>query len=283
MVDTILVAVTGAPVAERTVRWAAQRAAGSPPGAVRLELVSVVGGALGTVGEASVLEQAIRETGVLLERLAGPVRADGLDVATRVEAGNPVARLIDASADAELLVIGSDYRGTGDGPARGTHGIRIAAGAACPVVVVPDLELVGRRGIVVGIDGSPVSERALRFAAREADRLGEPLIAVSVWTPLEVPRNGMAVYPEMYLVNMQSATEELQALALAGLAVDLPDLVMERVVERGYPSRVIASRAMTARMVVVGTHGRGALARFLLGSISQEVLARLTSVTAVVR
>lgn len=283
MVDTILVAVTGAPVAERTVRWAVQRTAGAPPGTVRLELVSVIGGALGTVGETSVVEHAIRETEALLERLAEPARAAGIEVMTRVETGNPVARLIEASADAVLLVIGSDYRGAGEGPARGAHGIRIAAGAACPVVVVPDLELVGRSGIVVGIDGSPVSEHALRFAAREADRVGEPLTAVSVWTPLEVPRNGVAVYPELYLENMQAGTEEMQALALAGLAADFPDLVVERVVQRGYPSRVIASHAMTARMVVVGTHGRGALARFLLGSISQEVLARLTSVTAVVR
>jgi len=283
MVETIVVAVTGAPVAERAVRWAVQRAEAAPPGSQRIELLSVVGGALGTVGEAQVREEAMAATQRLLDRLAEPVRDAGIDVSTRVESGNPVAVLIDASQTAALLVIGSDYRGPGDGPARGAHGIRIVAGAGCPVVVVPDLELVGRSGVVVGIDGSPVSEQALRFAAREADRLGERLTAVSVWTPLEAPRNGMAVYPEMYLSNMQAGAEEMQALALAGLAADFPDLIVERVVERGYPSRVISSRALTARLTVVGTHGRGALARFLLGSISQEVLSRLASVTAVVR
>lgn len=283
MVEKIVVAVTGAPVSERAVRWALQRAQAAPPGSQGLELVSVVGGALGTVGEAELIAQAVADTEALLDRLAAPVRDAGIAVMTRVETGNPVSRLIDASVDASLLVLGSDYRGSGEGPARGAHGIRIVAGAACPVVVVPDTALVGRCGVVVGIDGSPVSEHALRFAAREADRLGEPLIAVSVWTPIEAPRNGLAVYPEMYLTNMQAATEEMQAVALAGLAVDFPDLVVERIVERGYPSRVIASRALTARLAVVGTHGRGALARFLLGSISQEVLSHLTSVTAVVR
>ena len=53
--------------------------------------------------------------------------------------------------------------------------------------------------------------------------------------------------------------------------------------ERGYPSQVINARAQGARLAVVGTRGRGALARFLLGSVSQEVLARLATVTAVVR
>ena len=49
-------------------------------------------------------------------------------------------------------------------------------------------------------------------AAAEADRLGEKLIAVSVWTPVVAPRNDFAVYPDLYLENMQAATEEVLAL-----------------------------------------------------------------------
>ncbi len=56
MVDSIVVAVTGAPVAVRAVRWAVQRAQAAPTGSQRIELLSVVGGVLGTVGEAAVLE-----------------------------------------------------------------------------------------------------------------------------------------------------------------------------------------------------------------------------------
>ncbi|WP_426323964.1 universal stress protein [Microbacterium sp. E-13] len=60
-------------------------------------------------------------------------------------------------------------------------------------------------------------------------------------------------------------------------------LEVVRRVERGYPSQIINELAADARLAVVGSHGRGALARFLLGSIGQEVLARLATVTAVVR
>ena len=80
-----------------------------------------------------------------------------------------------------------------------------------------------------------------------------------------------------------ATTRVLLALAVAGLASDYPDLEVEQIVERGYPSHVINELAKDARLAVIGTHGRGALARFLLGSISQEVIARLATVTAVVR
>jgi nucleotide-binding universal stress UspA family protein len=277
--EAIVVGITDAAVARRAVDWAAQRARERRQ---PLELVTVVGGAVGAVGEDSVLAAALEEARERVEHEASRIAADGLVVRTRVERGNPVAKLVDASADAALLVIGSDYPGQGSRAARGAHGLRIAAGAHCPVVVVPDADAAGRSGVVVGVDGSPVSEKAVAFAAAEADRLGEPLIAVAVWTPLEAPRN-MGSYPAEYLENMEKLTAEALALSLAGLGSRYPDLEIVRKVERGYPSQIINGLAGSARLTVVGSHGRGALARFLLGSISQEVLGRLATVTAVVR
>lgn len=281
MSNTIVVGVTGAPVTQRVVDWAIARATERHR---KIELISVVGGAIGAVGEADVMLAAVEATQNLLHREAARVSAAGVEVTTRVESGNPVTLLVEASEQADILVIGSDYRGPEGGRARGAHGIRIAAAAHCPVVVVPDIEIGGdRSGVVVGIDGSEVSEPALKFAAAEADRLGEPLIAVSVWTPLVAPRNDLAVYPELYLSNMQAATEEILSLALAGLASDYPDLKVIRKVEQGYPSHVINELATSAHLTVVGTRGRGTFARLLLGSISHEVLGRLAAVTAVVR
>lgn len=279
MGEAIVVGVTDAAAGRRAVDWAAQRAADRRQ---PLELIAVVGGAIGAVGEESVLGSALAGARELVEGEASRLAPLGIAVSTRVERGNPVPVLLDASADASLLVIGSDYKGPGSGKARGAHGVRIAAGAKCPVVVVPDFEVTGRTGVVVGVDGSPVSEKAVAFAAAEAERIGEPLVAVSVWTPLEAPRN-MGVYPVEYLENLEQLTGEAQAVALAGLRQQYPDLDIVRKVERGYPSEIINDLASSARLAVVGSHGRGALARFLLGSISHEVLARLATVTAVVR
>jgi nucleotide-binding universal stress UspA family protein len=277
--NTVVVGVTDASASRRAAAWAIDRAADRHE---RVALVAVVGGALGVVGEGPILEAGMRRAADLLERHAVTARERGVIVTTRVARGNPVSRLIDASRDSTLLVIGSDYRGPNAGPERGPHGIRIAAGAHCPVAVVPDLDLSGRSGIVVGVDGSDASEAAIAFAAAEADRTGEHLTAVSAWMPIPLPLD-MHGYPGDYLENMQRLTEESAAISLAGLRQQYPDQDLRRVVERGFPAAVIGRLAADARMTVVGSHGRGALGRFLLGSVSQQVLARLATTTVVVR
>ena len=281
MSEPILVGMTDTPAARRALAWAARRAEDRRQG---LLLYGVVGGVSGAVGAAEIVAALMEETQEFLDAEAEPLRQRGLSVETRVAAGDPSALLIEASGSASVLVIGSDYRGPGRGPARGAHGIRVAAAAECPVVVVPDLDLDDetRSGVVVGVDGSEVSEAAVRFAAAEADRLGEPLIAVTAWTPVAVPRHHRG-YPQGYLDSMAAIAEETSAIALAGLRQDYPSLRIETRIGRGYPSEIINDAAATARLAVLGSHGRGVVRRFLLGSISHEVLERLATVTAVVR
>ncbi|MCR2814223.1 universal stress protein [Microbacterium sp. zg.Y1090] len=280
MTGTIVVGVTEAPAARRAVEWATRRAIQRRQ---KVELVSVVGGAIGTVGEGAVMDLVLDAAQRMLQAEAARVAEAGVEVTTRVDAGNPVTTLAEASERAALLVIGSDYRGPGSGPARGAHGIRIVAASHCPVVVVPDIEIHDRAGVIVGVDGSPVSEHAIAFAAAEADRLGEPLTAVCVWTPVAMPRNATMVYPDLYLKNMQQAATEALALSMAGLRSQYPDLVIEERAVEGHPSAVINDLAAGAKLAVIGTHGRNALARFLLGSVSHEVLQRLATVTVVTR
>ncbi|MBS1905348.1 MAG: universal stress protein [Actinobacteria bacterium] len=280
MTETIVVGVSDAPVAERVMDWAMARAAELSQ---RVQLVSVVGGAVGTLGEGGPLAEATAAARSFLEKHAQQHAERGIEVGLRVEVGNPIERLVALSEGAALLVIGSDYQGGPSPSVRGFHGVRITAGAKCPVVVVPDFDLAERTGIVVGVDGSESSESALRFAAAEADRRREPLTAVSVWTPLTAPGYGLVSYAQSYLDTMQTDTEEILAIALAGLSTDYPDLTIIPVVERGYPSRVIDDLAAAASLCVVGSHGRGAIRRFLLGSISQEVLGHPATATAVIR
>ncbi|WOF22141.1 universal stress protein [Microbacterium betulae] len=279
MNDTVVVGVTETEGSRRAVDWAAQRAAERRD---RLLLVSVVGGATGVVGEEPVVGEAARAAQSLLDAEARRIADLGVDVQTRVERGRPVERLIAASERTALLVIGSEYRGPRSGRSRGPHGVRITAGAHVPVVVVPDVGLGTRSGVVVGVDGSETSEKALAFAAAEADRQGEPLIAVSAWSTVPVPFV-MTSYPPSYLDSLQAIAEQNLGLALSGVPQDYPDLEVRRVVEKGQPADTLTRLAASARLVVVGSHGRGPVGRFLLGSTSEIVLARMATVTVVVR
>lgn len=279
MSDVIVVGLTDTPVADRLLAWAAQRASERRQ---FLRLVSVLGGQTDAVGDEPLVDESLQAMRDRAEREAARLRDRGLEVELIVTRGNPTEKLIEAAAGAVLLAIGSDHRGPDSGTVRGVRGVRIASAAPCPVVTVPDFDTGGRAGVVIGVDGSPASENALVWAAAEADRLREPLIAVSAWVPIPLPRH-MRAYPKEYLTNMQLNTEEVLSLALGGLRSRYPDLEIVTRVEKGHPSSVINDAAAGARMAVVGTHGRGAVRRFLLGSVSHEVLSRLATITAVVR
>lgn len=274
----IIVGFTDSDAGRRAVDWAAARAlARHTP----LHVLTVIGGAAGAVGEGRLIDALLTESTAQLEQLASALSAQGVTVTTEVVRGNPVHVLLEASKNASLLVIGSDHQ-AGTRERRGMHGVRIAAGSSCPVAVIPELDDRERSGVYVGVDGSPVSSAAVAFAAAEADRLGEPLIAVGVWTPLEVAASPVLITSE-YLDSMQSLTEEAVAVELAGLRQDYPDIDIRTQVSSGYPSTVLLDAGENAALLVVGSHGRGAVARFLLGSISHEVLAGLTAPTVVAR
>lgn len=278
MNGTIAVGVTDASGAQSALDWAIERAAARRE---RLLLASVVGSAWGIGGEDAFIERATHRAEALLESAAERARAAGVDADILIERGDPDARLIDVSQRADLLVLGSDFARDGS-RLRGVRGVRITAGAHCPVVVVPEAGARGRTGVVVGVDGSEASEKAVAFAAAEADRTGDPLTAVMTWSPVPVPFE-LDEYPQNYLDRMQDLTAEELAISLAGLRQDYPDLTVSTVVESGYPAAVLSREAREARLLVVGSHGRGPLGRFLLGSTSQAVLSHLPTVTAIVR
>lgn len=280
MSEPIIVGVADAEAGHAAIEWAAQRARDTGD---RVVLVAVVGGAVGAVGEADVVARVTASMREGLEAIAAPLRETGVEVTVRVDTGNPIAVLVEASRSAGLLVIGGEPRAHGR---RGQHGARIAAGAHCPVVVVPvggeTDDASEHRGVVVGVDGSEVSDAAIEFAAVEAERLGEPLVMVSAWMPIAVPGD-FGVYPDLYLTDLAGVAQSAMDRIVDGMRSRHPDLEVTTHVGEGDPALVIVDVARTARLAVVGSHGRGAFARFLLGSVSEEVVAQLVCATAVVR
>jgi nucleotide-binding universal stress UspA family protein len=137
------------------------------------------------------------------------------------------------------------------------------------------------RPVVVGIDGSPESRTALRWAAAEARRWGAPLVVVHAWEPTL----GQALVPvdEASVEHHAQAARhtldhviELEAEALAGLRVD------RRLVRAG-PAPALLDEADDALMLVVGARGHGGFQKLLLGSVSQQCIHYATCPVVVVR
>lgn len=137
--------------------------------------------------------------------------------------------------------------------------------------------------VMVGYDGSEVSERALQFGAEEASMRGLPLEIIAVWEQPTVDLGmgaGAAVDPAMSEVVADQASglanhaaENLQGSALEVSAIALPGPAAAALVDRG----------KDADLLVVGSHGRGAVADFLLGGVSRQVATHARCPTIIVR
>jgi nucleotide-binding universal stress UspA family protein len=282
-VSEIVVGVNiGGPAGLRAVRWAAERASAR---GIRLRLVYVVDGGAESADAAArpEVEQAALRS--LDEAKAVAMDVDpNVEIVTDSRQGQPVDVFDRVSGDAELLVVGSDWHGGNRASRRRLTSLRIAAGSKVPVAVIPDIDVAGRRGVAVGVDRSRPSDAALAFAVEEATRRNVPLIAVHAW---DVAWNTNLEYGYGFDTpatdDLSKAAEALLEEVLEPVMADRPDLQVTRVVIAGDPVEVLADAAEDADLLVVGSHGRGALARFLLGSVSHGILTHLDAPTVIVR
>ncbi len=125
--------------------------------------------------------------------------------------------------------------------------------------------------IVVGIDGSENSRRALDWALDEARRRQAELDVVHVW--FRYPPTMPYVPPSVD----DSQTLEAAAVALLDRVVDeadqhdLPTPIVPILVD-GSAAHMLVETAKGADLLVVGSRGRGGFAGLLLGSVSQQVV-----------
>lgn len=127
-------------------------------------------------------------------------------------------------------------------------------------------------GILVGLDGSLYSERALEWAAKEAAIRHAPLRVLAVHT-VPVGWSGRGVpYPEdnEIVVRTKAAAQELTDKVLAGLGGARPDGVTVEAVN-GIPADVLVRASEDADMIVLGARGGGGFATLHLGSVSDQV------------
>jgi len=273
--SNIVVGVDGSPASDAAVRWAAREAMMR---VVPIKLINVVAPTLVssamapnhtiTQGEELQARQILKQARRIVEELAGKKRPD---IHIERQYAGVVPTLVDASNDAQMVVVGSSRRAFG----RGMLGSVIAGllhHANCPVTVVPDPESAqhGIRDdapVLVGIDGSTASEAAAALAFDEASRRGVPLLALQAWSDVGVfPILGM----DWRIYRDKGA--ELLGERLAGWQECYPDVQVRRRLVCDVPDRWLVDESKNAQLVVLGSGGRGGYAGMHLGSVTSAVV-----------
>jgi nucleotide-binding universal stress UspA family protein len=211
--------------------------------------------------------------------------APHLPVTTTSRYGAPAPFLVDASRGASGVVVGARGRGALASALLGSTSIDVAAHAHCPVTVVRQLPEVvtDRPGVVVGVDGSELSEAAVAAAFAQADARSVPLTVVHAWF-LEYAAAGLQVLDlEQERQQIGEAEQAVTAEVVAGWSQKYPDVVVRRHVVNAHPVKALVDHSKGAELVVVGSRGRGGFAGLLLGSVSQGVLHHAHAPVMVVR
>lgn len=284
---TVVVGVDGSAAALRAVRWAV-------PEARRRRAVLHLVTALAWTEDRLIglpgLRQApygqylrtAAENGLAAAEAAALEADPDLPVERELVLGFPAGVLLERSQTAELLVVGDHGRGRIGSAVAGSVAISVAARSACPIVVVRGAEPAPDRAlpVVVGIDGTPLSEAAIAFAFDAAAARRVPLVAVHTWLD-ELNDPALAELVDWQTAAVQA--EELLAERLAGWGEKYPEVPVQRVVARGRAALALLDQAARAQLVVVGSRGHGEIAGLVLDSVSNALVHGAGCPVAIVR
>lgn len=136
------------------------------------------------------------------------------------------------------------------------------------------------RTVTVGLDGSPESQAAAEWAAREAKLRGLSLRLIHVWEPVPEP---MAQAPLLGAETQQHWSEKVPRESAEGLRLRHPGVEVTAEQLSGRPSDVLTGVAKDAEPLVLGSRGLSGLGGFLVGSVGQAVVAHAEQPVVLVR
>jgi nucleotide-binding universal stress UspA family protein len=256
----VVVGIDGRPDCENAIRWGAAEAAAR---GAALHLVHAF------VWAEFRVPLGPSDMAPGLRAQADRIVADAVELARKFEAGIPItgtyvdgfpsAVLLAESRTADLIVIGSRITGRLLGLVVSSAGLELSTHAHCPVVVVrpTDDSLAGSQ-VVIGYDGSRPADAALDFGLAYAHRH-------------DLPARIVAVLDE----SDDDDRELLTALRPHAREAEVIEVT-------GHPSELLLEWSADARLLVVGSRGRGGFAGLLLGSVSQTMLHQAPCPVAVI-
>jgi nucleotide-binding universal stress UspA family protein len=206
----------------------------------------------------TVVEAALADVARVAPRL--PVSGEVVD-------GSAALVLLRESRTAALLVVGHRGLRAVSGVVIGSVAVQVSAQAHCPVLVTLGDAAQNAGPVVVGVDGTQLSERAIEFAFEEAALRRTELVAVHA-------ANGIAA---------DRSAEDMVGEWLATGRERFPQVPVTIQVAPGRAARVLLDQSARAQLVVTGTLGRSGLTGLVRGSVSQAVLRDSRCPLAIVR
>lgn len=278
--NVILAATDFSHRSDRAVRRAAMLAAAN---GARLDLVHVVDD---DQPERLVVAEREAAQAILDETLRDWPELRGIEGRALVALGEPfdaIVRSVQESA-ADLVVLGAHRRALLRDIFTGTTAERVMRTGHAPVLMVNTEPAGPYRKSLAGLDLSEHSRRALAKANDLGLLAGTRLSAVHAY---DVPERGAMSYANIDPLTIARHAGEAAQQARQQVAALLADLGLGDATVRlkeGEPAAALIEAADELRpdLVVIGTRGRGGLARLLLGSVAQALLARLEHDTLVV-
>jgi nucleotide-binding universal stress UspA family protein len=290
MVAELVVGIDGSPESEVALNWAVVEASGRGYSLrlVNALILPVVSMAYGMAMARPDLEALEEYTAALIDAAEKSVadQSPGLDVTSIHVSGAPAAVLLEQSRSAAGIVVGTRGLGAISGRLLGSVSVRVAGKSACPVFVIPTEwtpEQCAGDPVVVGVDGSPHSNAALRLGLDEAAMRDAVLRIVVAY---RIPWLARPVEPELIEAfksserAMAAQTAE-QALAKVRTEADASTTIEVQIVE-GSPEESLIRAAKSASLTVVGARGSGGVRRSLLGSVSRTLLSEAVRPVAIV-
>ncbi|KRF18217.1 universal stress protein [Nocardioides sp. Soil796] len=284
--DSIVLGYDGSEPARHAVTWAADQAAleGRP-----LAIVNAGGeGELRTIGWAGVDGGCSQQLPDLLATSRALVQ-EAVTLASSTQTGVQVQgvpllggarqRLVELSASAHMIVLGSRGRGPFRSTVLGSVSAAVVRSAHCTVVVCrPGHAGALKDGVLVGADGSAESLPVVEYAFRHASLRGLPLTVVHCVT-------GSVTHPSVPESVVLSDDQELHLIlseSVAGLAEKFPDVHVTLQLARGPVEQCLTSGSRPRDLIVVGRHRVSPLLGLVTGATATAVLERSGSTVAVV-
>lgn len=272
MSESIVLAVDGGSASDAAVRWVAARAGVHD---ITVDVSTVI-----PLDESMVNRSRFTRALLSARKELARTRARQLE---HVRHGDAVDALVAASRDADLLVVGTNRTSGLASLLHSTLALRLAGKAECPLVVVPANWSSDREhgSIVVGWEDDGSSDAAVEFAANEAAAAGRDLRVVHSWVlpPVDAldPRGSAALFASVFQGERSQLDNEVRRVRARH-----PSIEIHSALSPDSADTALDTMGEEAALLVIGSHGRGAIGDLLLGSVGDDLIRKMTCPVAIV-